>query len=466
MAKKVSPKAKSGAPKRNFPESHFTASKYPATYRQREVNLIVQKVRSRQSLIVSSLGGGGKTHLMQFLVANRKFRQRCFPNDADDFAFFLFDCNAVVSNDLNGLCRLLISELGERADLDVGRYLRYQASEELLGALKQCLNALYQENLTLVFILDRFDKIFSSPEISQTLDKLRYLRDNFARQLVYLLGVRGIAPEIPRISSEFNDILAHPPCLYLPPLSQADAELSIALFEKEHSKTFDKLSREKLIGLSGGFPRLLRAACEAWDEAETVELADDEALAHQLLQHGRVREVCQEIWADVPVAEQKDLHHVARTGLPIRDRKGFLFQNGLVVKNNAGLRIFCPLFTVFLNENEIAEPDIDFELVPPNKAKIDEKLINSTLSAPEYKFLAVLIGKKGGVVTYQELRQELREFFDSKASRKTSFKRYLGKLASQVRKRIETMPGHEFIKNVHGVGYSLTVKHDRSSRRN
>ena len=120
-------------PKKTFSRHHFTAADYPATYRQREVEIIVEKIRAHVSLIISSLGGGGKTHLAQFLVANQAFKQHYFSNDADDFAFFLFDCNAVATDDEKDLLRMMVVELGEQAGLETNEWLRGQTRAELIN---------------------------------------------------------------------------------------------------------------------------------------------------------------------------------------------------------------------------------------------------------------------------------------------------------------------------------------------
>lgn len=432
---------------------HFTASDYPPSYRQQEVEIIVQKIRARESLIVSSLGGSGKTHLVQFLVANQGFRQHYFRDDTNDFDFFLFDCNAVAPNNTASLLRIMIAELGEQAGLEVGDRLRSQTNEEFIIALKACLNDLYREGLKLVFVFDRFEKLLPSSTLSHTLDSLRFLRDHFARRISYLLVCRG-EPAIPGVSNEFDDILAHPPILYLPPLSHADAELAVTLYEKERGQSFDVVSREWLIRLSGGFPRLLRAACDAWRLAQITPTAGEEPIIRRLLTSDRVREVCAALWNEIPSVGQRTLHYLV-AGELTQDNP-FLVRYNLVRIDDAGRpRVFCPLFAAFVSE--WGTPTFTFDLYPPSGLRIDDTTI--TLTPHEYRFVEVLWRKPGEVVPYDAL---ITAIYPEERERRGVTPAALAGLARRVRNKINVVPDHQFIENVRGIGYVLHVRRGKA----
>lgn len=442
--------------KKTFSGHHFTAAGYPAIYRQREVEIIVEKIRAHASLIISSLGGGGKTHLVQFLVANQAFNQHYFSNDADDFAFFLFDCNAVAPDDEKGLLRMIIIELGEQAGLETSKWLHGQTYAELVNGLKGCLNSLYREGLTLIFIFDRFEKLLPSPHLSQTLDTFRFLRDHFGRRIVYILVNRLThgSREIPGASGEFDDLLAHPPILCLPPLSQPDAELSIDLYEKERGVTFDTASREQLLYFSGGFPRLLRAACEVWHQKQIDPTGDETAIIQQLLTGGRVREVCRSLWADIPQSGQRNLRYlVARTPADAQDT--FLAQYELVKADKTGqLQIFSPVFAAFVDQQDGA--GMTFGLIPPNEVQINGRIIRLTLR--EYRFLDALWKKSGQVVSYDNIIDAVYSDIKVREGIKPAA---LASIAKLVRKKINVLPNHECIVNARGIGYRLNLEPDK-----
>jgi len=427
---------------------HFSAASYPATYRQREVETIVTAVRARKSILVTGLAGMGKSHLMRFLVSNEAFRQRYFPRDPTDFAFFFIDCNAMDSEDERSFYRVVITELCQQARLETGDKLQGVTSEELLTALKGCLDSLYRERLTLVFVLDRFEKLYRSEKLGHILDNLRYLRDHFARRISYILATReeiGIAS----ISEEFEDLLYHPATLCLKPLTPTDAEGSIERYEAEYNVTFDRQSKRKLISYSGGYPRLLRAACELAQEGKVDLAADDAEAIRQLLNDRRVQSACQKIWEGLS-GEDRAALRLMLTGASAPEDSSPLMQYGLVITAQVGQpKIFCPLFETFVRENE--EMDLTLQLIPPNKVLRGGQAI--TLTSLEFRFLTCLLEKPGEVRSYDEI---IEKSYPDVKTKEGVTSQALASLATRVRRTIN-VPGYNFIENVRGIGYRLNV---------
>jgi len=437
------------------PAYHFSAASYPATYRQREVETIVAAVRARKSILVSGLAGMGKSHLMRFLVSNEAFRQHYFPKDATDFAFFFIDCNAMDSKDERSFYRVVITELCQQAGLETGDKLQGM-TEELLAALRGCLDSLYRERLTLVFVLDRFEKLYRSEKLGHILDNLRYLRDHFARRISYILAARGEI-DIASISEEFEDLLDHPATLCLKPLTPTDAEGSIERYEGEYNVTFDRQSKRKLISYSGGYPRLLRAACELAQEGKVDWAADDDKAVRQLLSDRRIQSVCQKIWEGLS-GEDRAALRLMLSGASAPEDSSPLTRYGLVITAQVGQpKIFCPLFETFVRESE--ELGLTLQLVPPNKVLRGGQAI--TLTSLEFRFLTCLLEKPGRVRTYDEI---IETAYPDVKMREGVTPQALAGLAKRVRKKVN-VPGHNFIENVRGVGYCLNVEPGTAERR-
>jgi hypothetical protein len=435
---------------------HFSAASYPATYRQREVKTIVAAIRARKSLLVSGLAGMGKSHLMRFLVSNEAFRQRYFPEDITDFAFFFIDCNAMDSEDERSFYRVVITELCQQARLETGDKLQGVTSEELLTALKGCLDSLYCERLTLVFVLDRFEKLYRSEKLGHILDNLRYLRDHFARRISYILATREEI-DIVSISEEFEDLLYHPAILCLKPLTPTDAEGSIERYEGEYNVTFDRQSKRKLISYSGGYPRLLRVACELAQEGRVDLAADDAEAIQQLLNDRRIQSACQKIWEGLS-SEDRAALRLMLTGASAPGDSSLLMRYGLVVTaQDDQPKIFCPLFETFVRENE--EMDLTLRLIPPNKAVRGGQAV--TLTPLEFRFLTCLLEKLGQVCTYDEI---IEQVYPDVKMREGVTPQALASLAARVRRKIN-LPEHDFVKNERGVGYRLTIEPDTAKRR-
>jgi hypothetical protein len=431
---------------------HFTAASYPASYRQREAAIIVQKIRARESLLISSLAGSGKTHLMQFLVANQGFKQRYFSDRSEQFRFVLFDCNAVIP-DAVGFFRMLIAELVVQTGLEIENHLRSQSLEGLIVITKECLNQLYSDDLTLVCVFDRFEKLLVNPHLPDILDTLRSLRDYFGRRISYIIAGRGVqnihhlSQEFDDLLGAFDDLLLAPPVLYLGPLSQADAELSVTLYAKERGGVFDAVSRAWVIRLSGGHPRLLRALCEIWRQDWSTATADEAFIVEEALRSRRVSDACQALWEDISLSDQQVLQRLAAAEL-VQDIGGLLLQQGLVQVDAAGqLRLFCPIFAAFVRIR--GKPIFTFELNPPSSVRIGAARIY--LTPQEYRFVEALWKTPGDVVLNDDILAAIYP-------EETRFARELPGLVRRVRSKINVIPSHEFIVNVRGVGYLLDVR--------
>jgi hypothetical protein len=430
------------------PIYHFFAATFPAIFRQREVETLVAAIRARKSILVSGLAGSGKSHLARFIVFNEAFKKHYFPEDIADYVFFFVDCNAVNSRDERSLYRTVITAVCQQAGLGIGDRLKGETVEELLVAVTGCLESLYRERLTMVFVFDRFEKLYRSEKLDHILDNLRLLRDHFARGLSYILVGRGEV-DIAGISEEFEDLLYHPATLRLKPLTPADAEVAIERYEVENNVSFDRESKRKLINYSGGYPRLLRAACELAQEGKVDLTTDDAEAVRQLLNDGRIQSVCQKIWEGLSGEERAALR-LMLTGASAPEDSSPLMRYGLVITTQVGQpKIFCPLFETFVRESE--ELGLTLQLIPPNKVLRGGQAI--TLTPLEFRFLNCLLEKPGKVCTYDEIIE--KAYPDVKAKEGVTPQALAG-LATRVRRKVN-VPGHDFIKNVRDVGYRLDV---------
>lgn len=435
---------------------HFFAATFPATFRQREIETLVAAIRAKKSILVSGLAGSGKSHLARFIVFNEAFKKHYFPEDITDYAFFFVDCNAVNSRDERSFYRTVITAVCQQAGLGMADRLKGETVEELLVAVIGCLESLYRERLTVVLVFDRFEKLYRSEKLDHILDNLRLLRDHFARGISYILVGRGEV-DIAGISEEFEDLLYHPTTLRLKPLTPTDAEVAIERYEAENNVSFDHESKRKLITYSGGYPRLLRAACELRQEGKVDLAADDAEAVRQLLNDGRIQSVCQKIWEGLS-GEDRAALRLMLTGVSTPEGNSSLVQYGLVITTQVGPpRIFCPLFETFVRENE--EMDLTLQLVPPNKVLRGGQAI--TLTSLEFRFLTCLLEKPDEGCSYDQIIE--KAYPDVKAKEGVTPQALAG-LATRVRRKVN-IPGHDFIKNVRDVGYRLNVRPGTAERR-
>lgn len=274
----------------NRPVNHGATSpwdEYPTTYRQHEIQRILQAVRAGESAAVVGLSGAGKSNLLGFIA-----HRTALNFEPQAHRFVLVDCNRLSAHDpvtLNqAFYRLCLRALGVdpiSTDIDA-----FEALEVAIG------HALTQSG-KLSVLIDRFDRVLPShlPDAAtehndpiNLFNNLRALRDAFKFKLTYVLSTRHGLSDASELAELFH---AH--TVWLGPLSPTDAEWNVQRYVRRIGASWDDVITRKLIKFSGAYPALLRASCEAYANGTTLTQAalnDSEAV------RARVRE----FWADQP----------------------------------------------------------------------------------------------------------------------------------------------------------------------
>jgi energy-coupling factor transporter ATP-binding protein EcfA2 len=268
----------------NTPAHHPSSQwdDYPATYRQAEVQRILSAVRAGESASIVGLSGSGKSNLIGFL-AHRIAPQQ--PNHA----FALVDCNRLNDHTNAGFFRLVRRTLSTPSSHNQS-HTELDEFEALEVAVSQCLAT--SEKLTL--LLDRFDDLVvgengqARAENRALFNNLRALRDSHKFKLTFVTTTRRPLSDYTELAELFY---AH--TIWLGPASESDALWNVQRYAKRKGLSWNEDEAHKLVQLSGGYPSLLRAACEAYAAGTPLDskrMNDSEAVV------ARVRE----FWADQP----------------------------------------------------------------------------------------------------------------------------------------------------------------------
>ncbi len=255
---------------------------YPADYRKDEIAFISQAICAGECAAVIGLSGSGKSNLLGFLAARLKFPPNC-PE------LYLVDCNRLPAVQPEAFYRLVAYELAgvpaESTELNTGSaFLDLEAALEnrLAGGKKACL------------LLDRFDILLEQDWFRTVSNNLRALRDRFKYRLVYVVSLRK---PLGRESEMAELFFGH--TMWLGPLTHRDALWSARrdLIRLSPGKgEISSSTLEQLAHISGGYPSILRAVCEAYAGGAPLEenaLRSSPAVARRLA----------EFWQDDPGAE-------------------------------------------------------------------------------------------------------------------------------------------------------------------
>jgi len=242
--------------------------RYPEDYRSLEVGLIQTAVRSGGCAAVIGLSGAGKSNLLGFLA------QRSSGPDLPGFA--LVDCNRLASPTVDGFFNL-VSGVMEGAS-------NPSSLEAMIAArLESSPNGL-------CLLVDRFDAL-AEVGLSSISSQLRALRDAFKYSLTYVIAARRPLDPASELAELF---FAH--TIWLGPLAESDARWSAADFARRRGLDWPEDSLNGLVEISGGYPGLLRACCEAYAAGASLELP-------ALKASPSVRRRVDEFWRDEPSDE-------------------------------------------------------------------------------------------------------------------------------------------------------------------
>jgi energy-coupling factor transporter ATP-binding protein EcfA2 len=242
---------------------------YPEDYRTSQVQNILSAVRAGESTALVGLSGSGKSNLLGYL-AHRWGNAGARPR------LVLVDCNRLADVSAAGFFRLVRAALGDQIP-----------NGDELDALEAALDRQLAESSPLGLLLDRFDVLTEHPDRS-IYSNLRALRDAHKYELAYVIATRRPLDAHNELAELF---FAH--TIWLGPLSESDTSWNVQRFAHRTGLIWDIKVAHQIAALSGGYPALLRAVCEAYAAGCPLSLSD-------LSQHPAVHRRMDEFWADQP----------------------------------------------------------------------------------------------------------------------------------------------------------------------
>ena len=258
---------------------------YPGDYRGAEIRRILGAVRAGECIEIVGLSGSGKSNLLGFL-ANRVEVSEGRPR------FVLVDCNRLEAIQPSALFQQ-IDEALQQAGMAKPAESAHSLSE-LQSVIESALDGC--DGLCLLF--DRFELILQAEGVF--FGNLRALRDAFKYRLTY-----GIATRHPLAADNELAELFFGKRLWLGALSAADGLWSLQRYGERLGRRWSGAEEKVLLELSGGYPALLRAACEAYADGAPLE-------AEALRRHPAVRRRVDELLSDLP--GQEDLERSGLSG--------------------------------------------------------------------------------------------------------------------------------------------------------
>lgn len=375
----------------------YKEAAFPVDYREAEVGQIMAALYRLRSIAITGMAGMGKSNVVRFSVSHPEVRARYLKERADDYAFVHVDC-AGLARDEEEILAEIAAQL-YRAGLTPGESPRHQSPREARRMLKERILGV-DASLSLVVALDYFDKAAVELDAS-FFDYLFHLRNARPRgNLAYVFVTRRPLGRL----GELQELLDEG-CV-IGPLGCRDALDSIRRDEARLGCVFEATQRDKLIACTGGHPGFMKNASELLASGVLDAGLSEGEMACQMLQAGRVRALCEELWRDLTPPEQAILARATNDlPLPHVADVATLGKNGLLVRKNGEPAIFSPLFEAFVCEQSPDPGAVRIEAVFPNLARIKAAAGEEsvTLSPKLFALLAALAGARGRVLSTDAL---------------------------------------------------------------
>jgi hypothetical protein len=388
---------------------------YPTSYCAIEMEIIAGWLAAGKSGSIIGPAGIGKSNLLGFLCHRPDALQAYLPAGTPPIALVLVDLNDLTSDDPATFYRLILRsfyETNSRLDPSLAQVVtaayaetRHVSDPFLVQTALRHLLFRFREagpgfaGVALVF--DHFDH-FCQKENRALTDSLRALRDTFKGLISYLVGMRQEISYLadPSLLGELYEILDSDICR-VRPLSAGDARY---LARRELGPADEEVVR-RLITLSGGYPALLKAACNWWSKANAQPAGD---WCDQLLAQAPIGRRLEELWLGLSQEEQLALARLPN-GPPGRkqpaspraaDQRPELYQpafkllaeKGLLQKNGEHWRIFSDLLAGYV-ASMAGRGWGKIWLDPPTGHVYQGQTVRDNLSPLEHSLLTFLISQ-------------------------------------------------------------------------
>ncbi len=296
--------------------SQINPGRYPPYYRSREIMELAEWVRAGVSGSIVGLAGSGKSNLMFVLGREPERLRQYLGTNAPTVAVITVDLNNLADDRVATLYRLIIRAMFEaRGQFDTALQAliasQYEAHKLSIdpfitqNAVRDLLQQSRERDMRLIFLFDQFDTFCNLATPAMT-NSLRGLRDAFKEHLCYIVGMRQSLASFanPNMLGELYELLdLH--TLWLGPMSEENCIQMILMETHTAEKPPTDKEKEKLIQLSGGFPSLIKAACQWWLSLTTpVPVPGWEEV---LINLSAIRYRLREIWYGLDNEEQSCL---------------------------------------------------------------------------------------------------------------------------------------------------------------
>lgn len=430
-------------------------TQYPITSREAEIKQILHFVTRGQSCQLISVPGAGRSTVLRLLAYHKKLREHHLASKGKGASFrgyfFVYVNFAEIGSFETGeLTKALflailsaVREQGENKEpwTTLGKEI-YAIFKEAISlndplvifqALKRALTIKQFNNITIVFLFDRFSE-FAEKVPSEFFSTLRSLRGASGGKLAVVFSTHRVLEDL-LPAQHFGDFyeLFVDNHVWLAMYDKAATEFRINVLEQENKHKLETALKKELVRLTGGHGKLMKLGVQTVLTSHPEFISGSREMPKQvrhdnvmdyLLNHILIKGSLLEIWQSLTREEKSILRTSAN-----QDKQD-LHSPSLV-----NFQLPFPLFTEFIKRNIIDQ-------LVPKTVRFDERANEiffgdeaiEGLTAQEFRLLKYLIANPNQVVERDNVINAV--WSDTKTQAGVSDEA-LDQMVHRVRKKIE-----------------------------
>jgi hypothetical protein len=321
----------------------FLDKGHPDHYRQEEIKMLAQAIRSRENRLVLGLPGMGVSNLLRFLVSRDNLIGRA------EVTFAFLDCDTLGEGEgaeafFDALAKEIEAKgLGDKA---LAGERGYKRLEWLVKQMER------DPADRLAMVVDKADAMLASA--SKTFYRQLKALTDLNKRVCFVIAVSPLLAA----AIDPEKLLFAGRWLPVGPLNERDCKGAIAEEAKRRGTEFNVAAQRVLARLTGGYPALLRAVSSAVDEEKINFLEAEELLVDRLLRRGDVKGRCEILWEALDQDKRDALLYIAagRPDEAVPETLAWLQKYGMLDKSEEVGRIFSPIFAASVNQHPMPPP--------------------------------------------------------------------------------------------------------------
>lgn len=340
---------------------------YPIAFQKNEAETLGRYLEQRQCVNLVGMKRVGISHFLRFFLSNKdviptyvsKAQRHLFiPVDLSDlveqevYPFWTLTFKRIVDaateSDLSQKNKEKISVLFDKTIQSHDLFL-------VIDGIRHALVLIVEEGILPTIFFPRFDRLKDKFNPS-FFDNLEGLREATHGKLAFVFtSYRSLGSMFPAVRTQLS-VFAQ--MMHVKPVGDDDMKIIYEEYKNRYHLHLSEVIEKALFLLIHGYVQYLQLALVILNEKKDQQPANEADLLTVLLSDERIVLQSEELWESLSKEEKKILLQVVKKAkaADIEKEKGvYLWDTGIVIEMNGGIRVFSPLFERFLQHIEEEE---------------------------------------------------------------------------------------------------------------